>query len=356
MTKTTIFTEAIDLTEAQLDTDNRVLRGVVLIRAGASANGREYPASVLQNSVGVFEEVSAFMNHPTKEQIKSGDGRGMQEFTGVYKNVRFENNMLVADRVFSKNAAGQDALAIAEDVVSGVLPRSAVGLSINAMGRARKTDNKVIVEAITAAESVDDVVRPAAGGSYLESAGDGLAAAYEAAFIEGLTYEQWLALREEFPARFRKEHRQVRRTTRLAEVTEARDRYKARCETLQAEKKSFQEARDAALAEAAVAKRVVLVMETLAKVTLPTSWRDSLRNRLLEAEPDTWDAIIADEQTKAQDAGVKVRPTVTGSGQRVMTVVETRQGPPAVNWSQVKTPEDQARVLQKIQEGKLSWQ
>lgn len=83
--KTTIFTEAIDLTEASFDPANRVLRDVVLIRAGESKNKRTYPEAVLQSATSIFEGVSAFTDHPDKKQRI---GRSIHEFSGVYKNVR----------------------------------------------------------------------------------------------------------------------------------------------------------------------------------------------------------------------------------------------------------------------------
>jgi len=344
---TTIFNEAIDLTEATIDTTNHILRDVVLIRAGESANKRDYPADVLAASVPVFEGVNAFMNHPTRDQIKRGEGRGLQEFTGVYRNVRFENNMLKADRVFSPNAAGRDAMAIAEAVVNGSLPRTAVGLSINAVGRARKDNDKVIVEAITAAESVDDVVNAAAGGSYVEDARNNLASA----FYETLDYDEWLTIREDFTARYAKEHHNVRRNADLEAALQERDKYRTRVEALEAELKQSTEAREAAVQTAQLAERQVQIVDALAKVSLPASWKQSLTQLLMEAEPTTWAALIQAEISKAKSAGHKPRVEVNVPGPQ-------ESKPPKLAVTESLAPRDdedpqqwQERI-QRIREGK----
>src|SRR5690606_24382967 len=76
-------------------------------------------------------------------------------------------------------------------VATGKAPKSLAGLSINAVGSARKReDGGVVVEAISYAHSVDDVTTPAAGGGYVESVqGDALAQA----LIEAMTYDEWVS-------------------------------------------------------------------------------------------------------------------------------------------------------------------
>ena len=301
MSTTVVLTETIDISEASIDAENRVLRGAVLISAGESANKRDYPAAVLQASVPVFEGVKAYADHPLKTDLKERAERSIRDITGWYSNVRFENNRLMADRYFAPTQAGQDAWSLAEMIANGKAPRTLAGLSINAVGKAKKReDGGLVIESIEFAHSVDDVTSPAAGGSYLESEERNDLAR---AFYEALDYDEWVSIREEYTARYDQEHRKVRRNARLNEVIEARDKYAARCQQLQAENASLQEARDTAAAEAQQAQRVVRVMEALAKVNLPASWKDSLRKRLMVADPEQWGSILSDEQSKAKAAG-----------------------------------------------------
>ena len=62
-------------------------------------------------------------------------------------------------------------MSVAEDIVAGRAPERVAGLSINATGAVQRVKDaggeRVEVQKITFAESVDDVARPAAGGTYL---------------------------------------------------------------------------------------------------------------------------------------------------------------------------------------------
>jgi hypothetical protein len=299
--KTTIFTESIDLTEATLDTTNRVLKDVVLIRVGESKNTTNYSAPVLEAAVPIFEGVSAYLDHPDPKNRKP---RSLAEFTGVYRNVRFENNAIRGDRYFSNNQAGRDVMAIAEDVIAGHIPSSAVGLSINAAGKARKENGRLIVEAITAAESVDDVANPAAGGSYIESVqGDALAQA----LMEAMTYDEWVSARPDYVGRFEAEHKKVRWNGELKEAKAQNAEYAARVQALEADVSQLQESLSKANARALAAEKRVLVVDALASVHIPASWKKSLTEALLEADPDTWVGMIEREISKAKSAGHQPR-------------------------------------------------
>lgn len=302
---TTIFTEAIDLTEATLDTTNRVLKGVVLIRAGESANKRDYPAAVLQASVPVFEGVKAFADHPSRADLKERSERSVRDITGWYANVRYVEGKLVADRHFVPTQAGQDAWALAEMVATGKAPKSLAGLSINAVGSARKReDGGVVVEAISYAHSVDDVTTPAAGGGYVESVqGDALAQA----LIEAMTYDEWVSVRPDYVGRFEAEHKKVRWNGELKEAKAQNAEYAARVQALEADVSQLQESLSEANARALAAEKRVLVVDALASVHIPASWKKSLTEALLEADPDTWVGMIEREISKAKSAGHQPR-------------------------------------------------
>mgnify|MGYP000442150108 CR=1 FL=1 len=208
MTKTTVLIEQLDLSEATLPTEGRFIEGVVLIRAGMSANRRYYGEDVLQKAVAVFEGARAFDNH------KRGE-RSVAELTGWYKNVRYENGMLKADRHFTNTDAGRNVFAVVEDIVSGRAPKTLAGLSINATGTgktAKFDDGDALnVESITFAQSVDDVVQPAAGGTYALTASDGDALTRE--LLQAMTFEEWWGVaRPEFVRRVTNELKNARET------------------------------------------------------------------------------------------------------------------------------------------------
>lgn len=347
---TTIFTEAIDLTEATLDTANRVLQGVVLIRAGESANKRDYPAAVLAASVPVFEGVKSFADHPSRTDIKERSERSVRDITGWYANVRYEEGRLIADRHFVPTQAGNDAWALAEMVATGKAPKSLAGLSINAVGSARKReDGGVVVEAITFAHSVDDVTTPAAGGSYLESVQSG---DLTAALLETMSYDEWVSARADYTARFEGEHKKVRWNGELKEATRQNTEYAARVQALEAEVSQLQESETAARARALDAEKRVLVVTTLAKVSIPASWKESLTQELLDADPEKWDGIMQREISKAKSAGHKPRVEVNVPGPQInpqpqMVVMESlapRDDEDPVAWAErVRRIQEQKR-------------
>lgn len=344
--KTTIFTEAIDLTEASFDPANRVLRDVVLIRAGESKNKRTYPEAVLQSATSIFEGVSAFTDHPDKKQRI---GRSIHEFSGVYKNVRYEGGMLKADRYFSKNAAGDAMLAIAEDVVSGAVPRTAVGLSINAAGKAKAgTDGGLIIEAITYAESVDDVVNPAAGGSYAESdtRGDGLLSA----LLQEMTFEEWYQARPEYAERVKNEMKTVRQDKALTEAQALAERLAGELESAQTALRTLEAARVAEADTVTTLRRELALERVLSRVKLPDDWMKNLREELPKRETSEWADYLDREQKKARAAGH--RPAIQGAGQQVHTPLTAPLKPAdplaaaRKRLAEAKTPEE-LRAIQR---------
>jgi hypothetical protein len=303
-----IFIEQLDLSEAVFDAPTRRLAGVVLIRAGESANKRRYTPAVLEKAVSVYENAPAYLNHD-----KPGVRRGLEALTGWYANVRYTGDALVADRYFARTPAGDTALGIAEDVVSGRAPRQLAGLSINAVGQASAdTDGIVTVESIDYAHSVDDVLHPAAGGSYLEA--DGGSETMMTALLEAMTFEEWQRARTDFVERLKNEWKQVRQTdavkaleAKLTEVQTALQEAQTHAAHLLAE-------RDTAVAERTTARRELQIVEMLQSTRLPKSWRDDLRKRLMETEPDAWTTVVAETIERAKPAGLLETVPVRSAG------------------------------------------
>lgn len=344
MTKTTIFSERLDLAEAQLDTEARVIRNVVLIRAGMSKNRRNYPEAVLRAAVSVFEGTKAYDGHETR-------ARRVAETTGYYKNVRFEDDALRADRYFTRTQAGNDVYAVAEDIIAGRAPANLAGLSINAVGKGKTVkhdDGDILeVESITAANSVDDVDAPAAGGTYL-AAGEG--DAMTAAFFQALTIDEYTQARPDFIERLQKEWKNMRDgevvKAAKAEADHNRDALSEANRTIEQLNADLEAARQ----ETAAARQEAAVDLLLARTTLPEEWKTDLRTALLEADPDTWDGILERELRKARAAGHSMRVAVSGADQQVQTLLSAREPRPRLDWTGVRTADQQAAALKHLQE------
>lgn len=345
---TSILIESLDLSEAQFDSANRVLKNVGLIKAGKSLNKRHYPESVLQQAVTVFEGSKAFDSHAKGE-------RRVGELTGWYENVRYENGTLKADRHFLPTQAGKDVMAVVEAIVTGGAPRTLAGLSINAVGSGKMAkiegEDVLNVESITSANSVDDVVNPAAGGAYVltASSGDELAQSY----LQALTYEEWFESRPEHRKRLQNELKTARQDDALkAAKAEAESNLTALTEA-QMKLKTLEEAHDAAVANEATARRELALEKAFRKAGFPAATEDSLREQLADLHPDKWAAVISRKRSELKALGISQRVTVTGAGQQIAptpTPVKTRNPVKEMREAiaQASSPEELQRILQTL--------
>lgn len=342
---TTIFNESLDLSEAQFDGENNILRGVILIRAGMSANRRHYSEDILQKAAPLFEGVKAYDSH------KIGVPRQVGEITGWFSNVRYENGALRADRHFSRTRSGQDVRAIAEDIVTGRAPRSLAGLSINAVGTGKQQKfpdgDGLNVESITAANSVDDVTVPAAGGTYLTASTNGDEIVKQ--IINALTFEEYFAARPDYIQRIQKEMKTIRQDDAVKAAKAEADRIQADLSEAQNQLNTLKAERDAALAEAQGKARELLLEKTLNKAQLPVSWKVSLREQLEKADPQEWDSIIEREIDKSKIGQKRIE--ITGADQQVAQPITeatkpTRNHP---NWDVIlSSPENFAAWKSKL--------
>jgi hypothetical protein len=272
------------------------------------------------------------------------EDRSVRDLSGWYANVRYQEGKLVADRYFTRNEAGNDVWAIAEDIVNKRAPASLAGLSINAFGTGKQTkqaDGDVLtVESITAATSVDDVSTPAAGGGYAltASAGNDL---LETVF-QSLTFEEWFAMRPEFTGRLQNELKAVRQDTTVKAALAEADRVKAERDTERQRAETAERDRDAALVENDRKDRLIALEKVLRKAGLPLAWEESVRAQLSEAALDKWDGILKAEQVKAKAAGAG-KVTVTGANAQTAAALKEAvkpNGTQPLNMDQFKSPEE----------------
>ena len=339
---TNFLTERVDLSEAQIDADARMVRDVVLIRAGMSKNRRNYSEAVLLAAAPVFEGTKAYDGHETR-------ARRVAETTGYYKNVRYIEGKLMADRYFTRTQAGNDVYAVVEDILSGRAPASLAGLSINAVGKGKTVKHAdgdfLDVESITAANSVDDVDSPAAGGTYL-AAGEG--DALTQAFFQAMSIEEWTQARPDYTERLQKEWKNMRETEAVKAAKAEADHNREALTEANASIEQLNADLEAAQQATAAVRREAAVDVLLAKSALPETWKSDLRTALLEAGPENWDGILERELRKAKAAG-HTRVPVSGADQQVHEPVQTqrRQLP---RYAEVRTPEEHAAYLRHLQE------
>lgn len=347
MTKTIVLAEALDLTEAQFDTDNKVLRNVGLIKMGKSLNKRYYSETALQNAVSVFEGSKAFDSHAKGE-------RRVGELTGWYENVRYENGTLKADRHFLPTSAGKDVMVVVEAIMNGA-PRTLAGLSINAVGTGKmgKYDGEDMleVESITVANSVDDVVNPAAGGSYVltASTGDELANAY----IAALTFEEWFESRPEYIKRVQNEMKSVRQDEAVKAAKTEADQLTSALSEAQNTNKSLNEQVAMLQGELDLERRKTALEIAFRSAGLPKASEDDLRQRFAESPPDNWLAIIQGEKDKLKALGLAPRIPVTGAGQQVAAPIREQYKPDPVaelkeRIKNARSPEELKRIQESI--------
>ncbi len=345
----TILREQIDLSEATVDAENRVIRDVVLIKAGMSINRKQYPESVLRQAVQVFEGVKAYDSHMPGT-------RKVADTTGWYSNVTFREGALRADRYFTRNQAGSDVWAIAEDIVSKRAPASLAGLSINAVGVVKASSDKDgayhMVESITGAKSVDDVTTPAAGGTYLTaSAGDELADL----LIKAMTLDEVIAARPDVVKRLTGELKNMRESDAVKAAKTAADHNRIALTEANTTIAGLTTRLDAAVLAEATARRALAIHIALEGVKLPPAWIGRIRKALTESEPAEWSGIIGEYQAMAKEAGAFAprRVLVEGASQQVMRDTPPKASAPiniaeSLDWDRVQHPQDLAKIQSEL--------
>ncbi len=351
--KTTLLIENLDLSEAIIDAEARTVRQTI-IRAGMSKNGRFYSPLVLEKARPLFEGIRTYANHPSSSDMKDRPERSVLDITGYITDVIFENDSIKGTRHFV-GEAGERVWKIVEHVVNNKAP-NLIGASINAVGRGRKDKHEgqdtLIVESIDHVNSVDDVTTPAAGGAFerLIASSDELLTT----ILNTMSFEEWFESRPEFVKRLQGEMKVVRQDGALKAAQADAQGAKTALQEAQNKADKLLRERDAALLDVEKARRELAVVEALAKVALPTAVKSDLRTQLQDASPEKWETIIESELKKAKAYGGLPRVNVTGAGQRTdKPITPLRETKPRVDWSKVRTPQEQQRLLEAIQKGEI---
>lgn len=304
---THILAERIELLENTLNADDKTV-GVVLIRPGWSANGRYYSRDVLAKAAPLFEGVKAYANHPTREQLKRGEGRSVLDITGDYTNVHIgEGGELRATRhVYGK--AGEAVWPLIERAVT--TQRPVIGVSINALGKAGKGSAEgrdgVIVESIEIANSADDVDAPAAGGKFesLLMSDNGLITD----LLQALTYEEFMEARPDYVDTLKKQLKRARQDETVRALMEERDAAQAALKERTTERDELARELEAARADNARLHEGIALEKALREANFNKEYEALLRKRLVNVTAGEWMGIISEERAKLRAAGIKPAP------------------------------------------------
>lgn len=297
---THILAERIELIESTLNATARTV-DVVLIRPGWSANGRYYSPGVLAQAAALFEGTKAYANHPTREQLKRGEGRSVLDITGDYTNVRIgEAGELRATRtVYGK--AGEAVWPLIERTIE--TKRPVIGVSINALGKASKgtaPDGKegVIVESIDVANSADDVDTPAAGGGFesLLMGDDSLLRD----LLSTLTYEEFIEARPDYMATARKQFKRAAQDDQTRALISERDAAQTALIERTAERDTAVTDLETARAEIARLTRELTLTEAFKACKFKPDYERLLREQLDRTPLDQWQNVLSLEIQKAK--------------------------------------------------------
>jgi hypothetical protein len=168
----------------------------VLIRAGVSKNGTDYPPAVLREAAPLFDGARVYAK-PDDMHIKGG-GRDVSRIVGWISGPRFVEG---ANHIAGQLNFAAGAVALRDTITDAWRrgKRDLVGLSIDAVGKAKaamREGAKRVATAIEKVNSVDLIVEPSAGG--------GLLRLVEAAANEDDTMKQRMleAIKAKLPAKY----------------------------------------------------------------------------------------------------------------------------------------------------------
>jgi len=160
------FGGALDLSEAKVAKDSRIVKGVVLIGPESPTRRRIYPRATLEAALPLYDGVKIYEDHPDYP-----GARKVRELIGrVVKGspVLTSDGKIKADIRAFKRRPGDDFLAIAED------DPTAVGMSHNALGIEKPSQDREgwsVITEIVSVRSVDVVTEPGTTKGLHESEG-----------------------------------------------------------------------------------------------------------------------------------------------------------------------------------------
>jgi hypothetical protein len=163
------LTETWDRTDTRAEIDDAGnLRGIVVVE-GLSANGNHYTREALESGPTVFAGRPIYADHPTLTEERDRPERSVRDLVGRLPEAASD---FYVEKITEGKFAGHHALyyrnaklSETADWLRTLIKEGIAGdQSINAEGRGRPDENRFVVEAFTAARSLDFVTQAAAGG------------------------------------------------------------------------------------------------------------------------------------------------------------------------------------------------
>jgi hypothetical protein len=285
-TRAGYFSSMTDLQEAVLDDTQFVARGVTLIKPGFSKNvdgqgrPRYYSPDLLKQSVGKFDGVRAYANHPTRTASKELPERDIKDIVGYYENVKAADDGVLRGDFRVVGAARQWLWPLIQE--TGRKP-DLVELSINALGETTigKVEDReaILISSIVKGNSVDVVTSGAAGGTFKGALLASDTDQWTTDLIEAMPFEQWRAVKPEFIDRLKKEWATIRES-------EAIKTAEAATEAIKAELATLQEKYQADSSELVQLRRAEMADRILEASGLPVGLRKEVREDLLKLETE----------------------------------------------------------------------
>lgn len=150
-----------NLHEATIDTNRRLLRGVVIMASNKSKNDRLYSQKAQENILALSNGVRSFLDHPD-ELKKANQVRSIRDFCGSFSNPKLEGTKLTADF-----RATTQHFPLFKDIAEMQAP---LGFSLNLRGMASKgKDDIETIESVEKIHSIDAVSYPALTHGLFES-------------------------------------------------------------------------------------------------------------------------------------------------------------------------------------------
>lgn len=317
MTKQTLITESTEYLAVNIE--DRTVKQVI-IKQGISLNNRLWSKEVLQAAAPKFEGAKTFSDHGGWFDLPE---RSVLDITGWLEDVKYDDdlNAIVGTRHFSDTAKGQDVYKLIASVVEKRAPKDLVGASIHVLGSGEEDEDGVmVIEQIFDVISVDDVTFPAAGGNFSDLAASANERGLVAAVMEKATYEEWLASRQDFARRLKGEMKKERQTLALQDrdrkIKELEDRAELYRYNMEVARTDASQMAD----KLAQKDKELELSKVLSRAKLPASWKESIRDSLLDSSPDEWGELIDAEISKV--SLVRGNSRVNETRQRVMPPIE----------------------------------
>lgn len=153
-----------NVSEASLDPDNKVIKGVCIMGRRESLNGYVYQDQAISTLTKLSEGAKWFVNHPSKSEAKDRDGvRDVRDWAGVFRSAYRDGNKVLADLYVRESFWD-----LARDVA--IMQPKGLGNSINSRVKVFKDEkgNESILD-IERLKSVDLVASAATTDNLFES-------------------------------------------------------------------------------------------------------------------------------------------------------------------------------------------